>query len=511
MKVWFRCDANPRVGSGHVMRCLTLADALAEGGAECWFLSAADSFAALEIVRARGHRTVCLAEDEAVEHVPAESGWPEPTYASWIPKGWRHDFESCRAALNGLEADWLVVDHYALDARWESAMRDHARRILVVDDLADRKHDCDALLDSNFGRKPSDYSELVPENCKVLAGSDKVLLRPEFVRPRGRHPDRVGVRRILVNMGGVDSGNASEAVIGALEAMPGWDDASITVLLGRAAPWIEQVRSRAGRCRRFVRVLVDAPDIAALMEDSDLAIGTGGTGVYERLFMGLPSVVMAIADNQVTHLKRMAAAGLFELVGSVQEIPSVLRRCQGAIPHPPRSVVGCGVAAVCHALAVDQLVLCRPSALDIRRSFAWLGDSALRASFLMRTVPTRSAHVQYWRALPSRDDQRGFSAYSRGRHVGNAGLKHIDFESRRAEVWLYLGSAADRGQGLGAQVLTALEAAARRLGIDHTYLHVGTENSVARRLYAASGYVEVGLAGSPDEFIEPVVRMEKSL
>lgn len=195
--------------------------------------------------------------------------------------------------------DLLAVDHYGLDAAFENGCRPWARRILAIDDLADRPHDCDFLLDPTPGRGEEDYQALVPDGCRRLLGPAYALVRPEFAAARGRLQPRATegpVRRILVSFGTMDVNNATERVLEAI-AWAGID-AVVDVVLGAGAPHLEKVKSHAREMGRRVTVHTGVEDMAALMARADLAIGAAGITSWERCCLGLPSVLVVTADNQ---------------------------------------------------------------------------------------------------------------------------------------------------------------------------------------------------------------------
>jgi UDP-2,4-diacetamido-2,4,6-trideoxy-beta-L-altropyranose hydrolase len=223
--------------------------------------------------------------------------------------------------------DWLVADHYALDARWEEAMRPLTKRIMVIDDLADRHHACDLLLDQTFGRQEVDYIPLVPDGCKLLCGSQNALLRPEFAALREYSLKRRAqpvLKELLITMGGVDKDNVTGAVLRALQtcSLPG--DCSLTVVMGQAAPWLQEVEAIASVMPRPTRVLVGVTNMARLMADSDLAIGAAGSTSWERCCLGLPSIMLVVADNQMKVAKGLEEVGAAFLCLSGPSLPKRL-------------------------------------------------------------------------------------------------------------------------------------------------------------------------------------------
>lgn len=329
MEIVFRADASITIGTGHVMRCLTLADALRERGARCRFVCRYHPGHLLEMLRQRGYEVVAL---------PAGSGGAEladgPAHAAWLGASWEEDAQATLRAIGPDTVDWLVVDHYALDARWEHTVRAACRRLWVIDDLADRPHDCEGLLDQNLGRSGIDYIDRVPAHCRVLAGAANALLRPEFAAFRQRSLARretPELRELLISMGGVDKGNATGAVLKALAGCELPAAARITVVVGQQAPWLQQVREVAAGLPWPVDLRVNVQDMARLMSECDLAIGAAGTTAWERCSLGLPTLTMVLADNQwpgALALEAAGAAGLLKAEGLAVQLQDAISRLQ---------------------------------------------------------------------------------------------------------------------------------------------------------------------------------------
>ena len=256
MKIAFRTDASLQMGRGHVLRCLTLADGLKARGAQCHFISREHPGHLLDTIRQRGFKVFSLAGNKqqaiaATNSIANEIPTPrqEPSHAAWLGSSWQLDASDTTAILSDLQPDWLVVDHYALDQRWEKALAPHYKKLMVIDDLADRTHQADLLLDQNLGRQPQDYQALVPASCLVLTGPRYALLRPEFAVLRDASLKRRAtaqgkqIKQLLITMGGVDLPNATGQVLEALKTCLLPTDCRITVVMGAAAPALEQVRS----------------------------------------------------------------------------------------------------------------------------------------------------------------------------------------------------------------------------------------------------------------------------
>ena len=329
MKVAFRADASLQIGTGHVMRCLTLADALAARGADCQFICGAHEGKLIEFIRGKGyvaHALPIAHEASTGSTAPGpEASTFDLAHAYWLGATQAQDAEACAPILAAQRPDWLIVDHYALDARWERALAPHYRKLMVIDDLADRPHACNLLLDQTFGRDAADYRPLVPADCRLLCGSQYALLRPEFaaLRPYSlQRRARPALRELLITMGGVDKDNATGQVLHALRTCPLPAECRITVVMGPTAPWLEEVRTQAQDMPWPTRVLVGVSDMAQLMADSDLAIGAAGATSWERCCLGLPTAMMVLAENQrhaARLLEQASAVRMLDLTTNFQK------------------------------------------------------------------------------------------------------------------------------------------------------------------------------------------------
>ncbi|MDO8769893.1 MAG: UDP-2,4-diacetamido-2,4,6-trideoxy-beta-L-altropyranose hydrolase [Burkholderiaceae bacterium] len=323
MKFVFRTDASLQIGSGHVMRCLTLADALAAEGVQCHFISREHPGHLLEVMRQRGHAVNAL---PAGKLSPATANDPvqQPAHAAWLGCDWQADAQQTGAILASLQPDWLVVDHYALDQRWEEALAPHYRKLLVIDDLADRPHRCNLLLDQNMGSQPEHYAQWVPAHCRVLTGPQYALLRPEFaaLRPYSlqRRQAQPALRQLFITMGGVDLPNATGQVLQALKACALPQETRITVVMGLTAPWLHNVQALAAQMPWPTEVVVNVNDMAQRMADSDLAIGAAGSTSWERCCLGLPTLMVVLAENQQPGAQALEAAHAARLIGGVSDI-----------------------------------------------------------------------------------------------------------------------------------------------------------------------------------------------
>jgi UDP-2,4-diacetamido-2,4,6-trideoxy-beta-L-altropyranose hydrolase len=306
-RILFLADAGAEVGGGHVMRCLTLARALTARGAECAFV---ESRAAAPILR--------------------RFGWPAQTLLAMADA---EDLDALIASAEDfaerLEVDAVVVDHYGVGAEQEQALRINGRRLVVIDDLADRRHACDLLVDPGYGRRREHYDPLIDGECATLVGPSHALVRPEFGAARqralGRRAKHGPVRRALVALGLTDVGGVTGRIVAALEGVLG--EVRLDIVLGSDAPSLPALRKAALTDRRL-HLWVDTAEMASLMADADLAIGAGGSSVWERATVGLPTATVVLAENQRGMVDHLAGAGFtFAIDAAEPDFEARLREC----------------------------------------------------------------------------------------------------------------------------------------------------------------------------------------
>lgn len=300
IKVLIRTDASVEIGSGHLMRCLTLADQLRGEDAEVAFACRDLPGGMFDLLQARGYRCARLFSTESGA-VPQENDA-------------KATIEAARRLFSG-GLDWFVVDHYGLDATWERMLRPHARKLMVIDDLANRSHDCDLLLDQNYYHDlDRRYQGLVPDTCITLLGPAYVLLGSEFADAKRRLRARDGaVRRILVFFGGSDPSNLTKKTLEALRLL-GKPDIEVDVVVGSANPNRIAIQTLCDELPN-VTFHCQVANMAELILNADLGIGAGGAAMWERCCLGLPTITVVFAANQERTTKDVADVGAIEYLG----------------------------------------------------------------------------------------------------------------------------------------------------------------------------------------------------
>jgi UDP-2,4-diacetamido-2,4,6-trideoxy-beta-L-altropyranose hydrolase len=397
--ILIRCDASLSIGSGHVMRCRTLARALRRRGATVTFLCRRQSGDLIHLLEQEF--PVLALTEHSLHAIQTPQGDPlqgRKLYSAWLGCSQEQDATDCLEALtqaNITSASWLVVDHYGLDAYWEGQLLaglagEAAPRLLVMDDLADRPHQADLLLDQNFFGAATEarYAGLVPGHCRQLLGPHYALLGPEYAQLHPLVPPRKELRRVLVFFGGVDSANLTGRALEALRA-PELVHLEVDVVLGLHSPHRQAVEELVAR-RPHTTVHAPLPSLAGLIARADLAIGAGGATTWERACLGLPSMVVTIADNQLPFVQALDQAGKVQLLGRAAEVSAEqirLALISALKQHCPRGsghdlCDGWGAARVATALMGLQgpLQLRPVSPKDEALLLHWANDPQVRAN-----------------------------------------------------------------------------------------------------------------------------------
>ncbi|WP_110655827.1 UDP-2,4-diacetamido-2,4,6-trideoxy-beta-L-altropyranose hydrolase [Salinicola halimionae] len=321
-RIAFRVDASLEIGTGHVMRCLTLATALRERQrAACHFLCREHHGHLIDMIESRGFTVYRLKMSDMTQESTSGPDQEPPFHAHWLGTNWQTDAQESAIYLEKLNPDWLVVDHYALEAQWERVACPARSRLLVIDDLADRCHSADILLDQNVLDHQSEdlYRKLVNPECRLLLGPRYALLKKEYAVLAEALPERDGqISRVLVFVGGSDPFHLTERYLEALAA-PEFEHLFIDVVLGKNHPK-PSVVERFVKDRHGARLYSGLTSLAALMVRADLMLGAGGTTNWERMCLGLTSIVVSVAHNQDEINQKLSSQKLISFLGGVNSV-----------------------------------------------------------------------------------------------------------------------------------------------------------------------------------------------
>jgi UDP-2,4-diacetamido-2,4,6-trideoxy-beta-L-altropyranose hydrolase len=458
--VLVRVDASRERGLGHLARCLALADALRDRGAPTVFASRDMPPAARALVTTQGHAALELPPLASETAVGVASLGPEREWPADVQEA---DAEATRAAAlaAGCDPTRIVVDHYGLGARWEMRAAADGTPVAAIDDLG-RAHACALLVDQNAGRDADDpYADRTPASCRRLLGPRYALLRREFAELHGAARARSGpVARILVSMGGSDAGDATGAVLAAIRRA-GLADRALDVVVGALNPHLVRLRDAcAGLPRATLHVQTDR--LAELMARADLAVGAGGGTTWERCALGVPSLVLTLAENQRAPVRAAAAEGLVYAPdvapGDVEALAIHLaaldanESLRGFLSARGLARVdGGGAARVAAAILPAPIALRPATAADAEALHAWRNDPQVRAVSRENDPIPFDRHVA-WLGRVLADPQRDLLI---GEANGKAvGVLRFDRSGEEAEVSIYLVPGASR-RGAGTDLLLA--------------------------------------------------------
>lgn len=487
--VAFRVDASSKIGTGHFMRCFTLAIALRQCGVHVRFISRYLP----EHLHAMLVKEMCeFTLLEGVGNVSLD----ELKHAHWLGVSQTQDATDSIRALSGYIWDWLIVDHYALDSRWESALRKVAKKILVIDDIADRKHDCDILLDQNFySDMQARYIGKIPVGSQFLAGPYYALLRDEFRQLRKKLEPRMGpVKRILVFFGGVDADNYTRAAISALSEIV-VDQLRIDVVIGSQHPDRNGIKDACEKLGFFLHVQTDK--MAELLAVADMVVGAGGSTIWERCCLGVPSLSICVAGNQVRQIEDAALEGLLygpEIKDSVAltiktHTKALLENStlRSLISRKAWSAVdGRGVIRVIRNLLIGEIDIQVVKPSDSPKLFEWRNHPRVRSASKNQELISWEGHQKWFSSVMASNDRILLIGRTNTMDVG---VVRFDIQEEAAEISIYLVPDTD-SSGQGQSLLWAAEQWFRknRPAIRFIRANVLGRNELSQRMFLEAGY-----------------------
>lgn len=496
MRVVFRADASVTIGNGHVMRCLTLADALRTRGAECHFVMRDFPGHLSKTVQKRGFKLSLLtAPTGAAITAP-------PEHAAWAGVSWKDDIADTVAVIDS--PDWLVLDHYSFDYRWQTAIQDKVGNILVIDDLADRQHMANVLLDQNLGRASTDYNGLVPNDCKRLIGPNFALLRPEFSYMRNQSIAARKSRqmsRLMIAMGGTDPINATSTVLKVLKTanfLP--VDFQIDVIMGSSAPALAAVQKIAETMPWQTNVLVDVHNMAQLMKEADLAIGAGGGTTWERCCLGLPSIIIETASNQSIAVEAMVKTGAALGTGPISDknfndkfMIALKEASEQLLPLSECAAKLCdglGAARVANNLFNPDLAIRKATNDDALNVWQWRNDGFSADFYLNPNQPQLPEHIAWFEAALCSASREMLIIEANGVPAAHVRFDHNLPKTTTANVSICVNPAV-RGQGLGARILTLCCERIVNAGVDCIDAQIHEKNIASRKIFERAGFVKI--------------------
>ena len=490
MQIAFRVDASATIGTGHVMRCLTLADALKQQGANCTFIARHLPDYLQELIESKAHKSILIGKHYQTE--PCD----ELSHAHFLGTSQSQDAAQAQPVLAALQPNWLILDHYGIDQRWETELRPLTKKILVIDDLADRDHDCDLLVDQNlYADMGVSYNERIPSSAKKLLGVQYAMLRSEFSEARKDARVRKGaLRRLFMFFGGMDSANFTLPVLNSLAKLK-LPDIEVDVVIGAEHPTRDAIQ---GICNEQAYTChVQTHEMSKLLLNADAAIGAGGSTSWERCCLGLPSLAFIVATNQKAltlhadqlRLLKAAQADICDSEALSKEIEDFMNAdterqrmsnaCLGAIDAK-------GTQRIIDQMNLAGIELRGATQGDSKLLFEWRNHPSIRAISINSDPIPWESHQQWFDKVLQDANRPLYIAEQAGTAVG---VIRFDIDSAQAEVSLCIAH-DQNGKGLGTQLLLLgeqqlLQGRPEILKIVATVLE---GNEASHRLFRRCGY-----------------------
>ena len=498
-----RTDASLKIGSGHVMRCLTLAEKLRESGADVSFVSRTHPGNLIDLIHQKEFviNELAVIETQSCNIIKEKEN--ESEYHSWLGTSQDQDANDTISTFQEKRVDWLIVDHYGLGQVWEQQLRPHVGKIMVIDDMANRLHDCDLLLDQNyFHDVESRYEELVSPCCTKLLGPRYALLRPEFAEERKHLKPRTGkVRSVFVFLGGTDPENETGKILGALSDSE-LAHLEVVVVLGKTNPNLASIQKQVA-LRPNTNLAVQSDNIAELMVRADIAFGGGGATTWERLCLGLPSIVVVLSENQKKVSEALHEAGLQICLGNAKEL-SVIDLKTALLKQLKKVKINCRLSEKCleivdgkgseiikemilKGIPVEQWRIRSASSADCEFYWHLVNDVDVRQSAFDSEPISLEDHQEWFKKKLNDPSTTLFLVESQFGPIGQ-----VRFEKSGDHFMIdYSIGRQFRGLGLGEQLLTkGIESFKNTQGFTLVG-EVKEENQASAKVFKRLGFKEV--------------------
>ena len=314
MKVAFRVDASNAIGTGHVIRCITLAKLFKERGADIQFICRPHEGNLSELIRKNNFNTKLLSQSNTINK-EKNSG---DNYLNLLGVSQTSDAEETIESVKNQKLDWLIIDNYALDYKWESLLSSYSKNLMVIDDLPSRKHTCNLFLNHNYTKSTiNDYKNFLSKDSKILLGPKYALLSSEYTNLRKKFLNRSNnqISNILLSLGGSDKENITSFVVDVLTE-PEFFHLKLDVVIGMNNKNKEIILKKTHkRPNTFIHKKLSS--IAPLIMNADLCIGAGGLSTWERICLAVPSLVFCVSQNQRFAFELLLKEGLIGSAGAV--------------------------------------------------------------------------------------------------------------------------------------------------------------------------------------------------
>ena len=501
INIVFRADASPKLATGHIMRCLTLAKALKREKPETniYFICNQLPSSIKQRIVDQGHQLLTLACDV-----------DQPSWHQDL------DIEACKSVIEKIEhIELIIVDHYLLDIKWENAFVSYCEQLCVIDDLANRPHHADFLLDQTFNRDSQDYLPWLSPNCQLLLGQRYMLLRDEFVKHRSiaerKRQQYQKIKQILVNFGGIDQHNMSSQIIEILALFvrqkqdQQGEALTVNLIASSNFPHLKDIKTLA-QTYCWLNLHIDCNNMAELMLDADIAIGANGSSAWERCCLGLPSLTVTLAENQQLIDQTLAHKGATISLGHYQKIEhqqvvtelNRLEQSTELYQNMVKSAFSCcdgtGAQQTAKTLLADKVTLHKAQPSDVDIIFTWQSNPKIR-QFSRNPKPVTWPEHKVWFEKSLVNLNRHL--YVVTHQESKVGVLRLDKMSEQKSYEVSILIAPEyQGKNIALRALHAIDKKFFNCAI-HAY--VSQQNKSSQRLFSKANYQRI----ADDYFVRP--------
>jgi len=491
-RIYFRVDASADIGVGHVFRCLSLANYFSQIGYQCSFICKYHVSAPFSLIESAGYSLYKLPLEKEFE--------ASDEYSEWLGSSEQWDAQSI-LNLNLPKANLLVVDHYGISAQWEAEVANLADKILVIDDLANRNHQCDYLVDTAIGRTLEEYEALVSENCECLIGPNFSILKQEFTYLR-KHAEQKRIKQnkiehVLVAMGGTDPKKLTLMALMAIEQLESYP--KVTVILSSSCTWLDELKAHiSSRQLNWVTLKIDIQDMPQEILNADFAIGAFGVGAIERCYLGLTSLNCVVAENQTYQSQAMIEASLClacqpdDLESSITSIfgrfKSDLISNLDALSHAGLSTFKENgienISQVIHANQLHALTYVDVNQQHKNLLYYWQTMPDTRKYFHNTQVPSYDDHTQWFDGLLKNQDRRMWILVYDWQPAGYIRLDTLSDHSEEVSIFV---ASQFRGNKIAFKALNWAKLHTKNANLK---AQVHSDNQASKALFLSCGFVQ---------------------
>ncbi len=481
----FRADASIEIGTGHIMRCLTLAHALQNSSLDT-----------------KNITFICQTLPINIKKIIIDAHFNliELTNNNWSQQS---DAKACISILSKFDhIDLLIQDHYLLNKPWQQELTPYYTKLLVIDDLANREHIADFLLDQTFARIPDDYQKFVQKNCTLLIGESFILLRDEFTKlissAKIKRKSSSNIKNILVSLGGMDPDNITQLVLlSIIQFINGCDNNfNVSIILGSTAPHLDIIKEQIKPYSCFT-LHQDCNNMAQLMLNADIAIGASGSTAWERCYLGLPTISIEIADNQALVSQNLMHAGAIINIGKAKNCTKlkIINALNYLLDNPLKYTLmiekcfsccdGLGTQRVIEHMLADKLKLKRVDLNDVDITFKWQSNPEIRKYFHHDNPVTYQEHVKWFTQALNNPKRFVFLIIDNNIPVG---VLRLDKQKNNELEISILVSPDSQGKKIATRAIQAIPDNLKNKTM-HAYVH--RDNLASHRLFTKSNFNKV--------------------